>query len=330
MSCDGGDSQRGWQPRAGIAVLRARASMLKAVRAYFDAHGVLEVETPYLSSAAAMEPSIEPLAVSAAVARRWLHTSPELAMKRLLAAGAGDIYQIARVFRDAEQGRWHNPEFTLLEWYRVGFSAAQLRRDVQQLLASIAAVMGQPLATPVTVAYAALFKACLQLDPLAADEAELRAVAVARGLPATVCRHSVAENRRALLDGLFATQIQPTLRGLTWVVDYPADQAAMARRLPDNPDCADRFELYWDDVELANGYRELTDAAEQTERLHTDQQRRLVLGRQAVPLDQRFIAAMHAGLPACAGIALGLDRLLMCLLGLTCIDEVLAFPAARA
>lgn len=327
---DASDPDTVWRPRADVAVLRARASMLKTIRAYFDAHGVLEVETPCLSSAAAMEPSIEPLAVHAAAGRRWLHTSPELAMKRLLAAGIGDIYQIARVFRDAEQGQWHNPEFTLLEWYRVGFSAAQLRVDVQQLLADITTMMGQPLAPPVTTTYAALFKTCLQVDPLVADEAELRAVATARGLSATVWDHSAAENRQALLDGLFATQIQPTLRGLTWVVDYPAEQAAMARRLPDKPDCADRFELYWDDVELANGYRELTDAAEQTERLHADQRRRLARGGRAVPLDRRFIAAMQAGLPACAGIALGLDRLLMCLLGLASIDEVLAFPAARA
>jgi len=312
--------------------MRARAAMLKAIRRYFDTQGVLEIETPYLSQAAAMDPAIESLSVNTAAApsSHWLHSSPELAMKRLLAAGVGDIYQIARVFRDAEQGRWHNPEFTLLEWYRIGFCAAQLRLDVQRLLADIAAAMGLSLATPVTRTYAALFQDRLQLDPLTVDEAALRAVAAERDLPATLWRHSVAENRQALLDGLFATQIQPTLRGLTWVVDYPAEQAAMARRLPDNPACADRFELYWDAVELANGYHELTDADEQLARLHEDRRRRRARGQQAVPLDQRFIAAMQAGLPPCAGIALGLDRLLMCLLGLAHIDTVLAFPAARA
>ena len=312
--------------------MRARATMLKAIRGYFDAQDVLEVETPYLSQAAAVDPAIESLSVNtvAAPSSRWLHSSPELAMKRLLAAGVGDMYQIARVFRDAEQGRWHNPEFTLLEWYRTGFCAAQLRRDTQRLLTAIAAAMGLSLAPPVARTYAALFQDRLQLDPLTMDEAALRAVATARGLPATLWRHSAAENRQALLDGLFATQIQPTLRGLTWVVDYPAEQAAMARRLPDNPACADRFELYWDDVELANGYRELTDADEQLARLHEDRRRRRARGQQAAPLDQRFIAAMQAGLPPCAGIALGLDRLLMRLLGLTRIDEVLAFPAACA
>ena len=255
----------------------------------------------------------------------FLHTSPEYAMKRLLAAGSGDIFQICRVYRGAERGRQHNPEFTMIEWYRLGFSLEDLMREVAEL---VRCLLGRTV--PVEhLSYREAVQRHAGFDPLEADAAIMRRAAQALGLDATRAGEA---GRDELLDLIVGAQVGPALGAstLAFVHRYPASQAALARLDTQDPRLALRFELYHRGMELANGYHELANVAEQRLRFTSDQQARKARGLPTHSLDQYLLAAMEAGLPDCAGVALGFDRVLMLALNATSIDEVLAFPVERA
>jgi len=293
--------------------------MLHRIRAFFMARGVLEVETPLLSRAGNTDPSIASLEVCDG---GWLHTSPEFPMKRLLAAGSGDIYQICKVFRGGESGRFHNPEFTLLEWYRLGYDDRRLAEEVVALIGEVA----ERRLEVVSVSYRSLFLDALGIDPLRTGVDELQTLARARGIAPD--GDMPRDDWLDLLLSHIVTPSFPTDR-LTVVTDYPASQAALARLNADGETAA-RFEIYWGAVELANGYFELTDPVEQRRRVAAEQSARRQRGLPPIRADERFLQAIDHGLPDCAGVALGLDRLLMKVMGAEHIDEVIAFPWNRA
>ena len=312
-------------------VLRARAELLERLRGFFRQQGVMEVETPVCSSRGNTDPAIEsfqtrysgpglPLGHSL-----YLHTSPEFAMKRLLSAGSGPIYQVCKVFRDGESGRLHNPEFTLLEWYRPGFDHHELMTEVGSL---VQAAFAREF--PVEkLTYGELFDHHLSFDPHACSGESARELAIKWVVPGA---ETLDLERDGWLDLLMTHCIEPRLAEdrLTFVHEYPATQAALARIRAGDPPVAERFELYFGRMELANGFRELTDGDEQRRRFERESQRRHDTGQEVVPMDERLIAALSSGLPECAGVALGVDRLLMLLVGADHIDQVLAFPLARA
>ncbi len=318
-----------WQPSASLSALRLRARLLAQVRRFFAERGVLEVETPVLAAAPVTDPHLASLATelhgpgSPGGRTLYLQTSPEYAMKRLLAAGSGPIFQISRVFRDDEVGRHHNPEFTLLEWYRPGFDHHALMDEVDGLLS---ALLGTAPAERLT--YAEAFLRHAGVDPHRADGATLQAAAGELGEGCGLA----TDEREGWLSLLLSLKVQPQLgRGRpTFLHDFPASQAALARVRPGDPPVAERFEVFIDGVELANGYHELTDAAEQRRRFQADLATRAAMGLPAVPLDHRLLEALAAGMPPCAGVALGFDRLAMVAAGADHIDQVLAFPVDRA
>lgn len=320
-----------WRPSAEFTTLVRRAATLRTIRAYFEESGVLEVETPLLARFSVTDPAIHGIEVRVATpgidldAESWfLQTSPEYAMKRLLATGSGSIYQVTKAVRAGECGRRHTPEFTLLEWYRVGIDHHALMDDVAQLLAR--------LLGPVRChrrGYRAVFRDRTGADPITAGDDELRSCAE-RLVPGL---DPAANYDRALwLDLIFSHVLSPSLglAGPEFVYDYPMAQAALARRSPDDAECAARFELFINGMEIANGYHELTDPIEQRARFAADNERRQALGLPERAPDSRLIAALDHGLPDCAGVALGLDRLLMVMLKKERIDDVLAFASARA
>lgn len=303
----------GWTPSASLETLKARAELYGSVRAFFHARGVLEVETPILSAHATVDRHIE----SFPAAGRWLQTSPEFAMKRLLAAGSGPIWQMCKVFRLEEQGRYHNPEFTLLEWYRPGYDHHRLMDEVAELLAAVglAAVAGR-------LSYREAFLRHAGLDPFTANLDQLR-------MRHPIGGHAEEQDRDFWLDVLMSHVVGPQLglRQPEFLYDFPASQAALSRV---EQGVAQRFELFWQGIELANGFHELTDAVEQKNRFKADQKWRCEQDRAVPPYDKNLIAALEAGLPSCAGVALGLDRLLMLKLGQADLAGTLAFDAARA
>lgn len=314
-----------WKPAAGVDALRRRARLLADVRAFFAARGVLEVETPLLGAATATDVHIASLRTRCDGAggghHLYLQTSPESAMKRLLAAGSGPIFQICKAFRDGEQGRAHNPEFTLLEWYRPGFDHHALMDEVEALLAAVAGT-----GAAVRLTYRDAMRRHAGVDPFGADVGALAGRARELGLapPSGL-------DRDGLLDLLIARAVQPRLgEGLSVIHDYPSSQAALARVRDDAPPVAERFEFFLDGVELANGYNELRDPVEQRRRMEADMGERERRGLAPVPVDERLLGALSEGLPECAGVALGLDRLLMRMVGAQHIGEVLAFPLDRA
>ncbi|HEY1069612.1 MAG TPA: EF-P lysine aminoacylase EpmA [Thermomonas sp.] len=326
-----------WQPTANVDALRLRAAFNRLVREFFHARGVLEVETPVLSLAGNTEPNIASFSLEfsgrtdGAPRTRWLRTSPEFALKRLLAAGIGDCYELGRVFRDGEAGGRHNPEFTMLEWYRAGWDHLRLLDETVALVRAALALVGRKASLQVTT-FRDLYRDRLGIDPLADDDAVLRsALGDVRIDPDGLTRND-------WLDLLMTHRLQPTFDRdvLLAVHDWPASQAALARiRQPapaeaGDPPVAERFELYLGALELANGYHELVDAAEQRARFVRDSEVRAARGLPAVPLDAALVAALDHGLPACAGVALGVDRLLMALLGTDRIADVLAFDFGRA
>jgi lysyl-tRNA synthetase class 2 len=318
-----------WRPTASLSSLRGRARALRQTRDFFHQRGVLEVETPALVNAPVSDVHLGSARVELAGRDTplFLHASPEYAMKRLLAAGSGDIYQVCHVFRGAERGRQHNPEFTMLEWYRLGFCLEDLMDEVaaltRELLGGAAPSRVERLSYREAVARHAGF------DPLEAPVGELQRAAQALGLAAPEAQTA---SRDELLDLIVGVQVGPALGAdsLTFVHGYPASQAALARLDPDDPRVALRFELYHRGVELANGYHELASGAEQRQRFDADQQARRRRGLAVNPLDPYLLAALDAGLPDCAGVALGFDRVLMLAMGAGSIDEVLAFPVERA
>jgi elongation factor P--(R)-beta-lysine ligase len=318
-----------WRPTATLQTLRARAAMLSEARVFFAERGVLEVETPILSAAAASDPQIESLstAVAGCSGRFYLCTSPEFAMKRLLGAGCGDIYQIGKVFRDEERGRWHNPEFTLIEWYRQGFDDAAMMGETEALLSRLLAPHRR-LATAERLSYSEALERHAGVDIAVADEADLGRAAATRGI---VC--AAALDRDARLDLLMGLVVGPQLGrsgAPTFVCDYPPSQASLARIKPGAPPVAARFELYLDGVELANGFHELTDAAEQRSRFEQDLITRRNRAQREVPLDTRLLDALEQGLPDCAGVALGFDRLVALAVGADSLRAAMSFPIDSA
>lgn len=313
--------------------MKLRARLLARVRDFFSRHGVLEVDTPVLSAAGSTDPHLHSflarsLAPGTEAPRRYLHTSPEFAMKRLLAAGGGSIYQICKVFRAGETGRLHNPEFTMIEWYRVGTNYQSLMDEVAGLVTEMLAGF-RDLAATERISYRDAFLRHTGLDPHRASAGDFRAVAEARGMSVSGL---AADDHDAWRDLLLTHFVEPHLgRGrITFLFDYPASAAALARVRADDPPVAERFELYLGGVELANGFQELSDATEQRQRFERDRAARRALGLPDIPADERLLAALAHGLPEGSGVALGFDRLVMVAAGVTTISEVLAFPSDRA
>ncbi|KFZ29307.1 poxB regulator PoxA [Pseudidiomarina atlantica] len=316
-----------WQPSATIEVLRERAALFAKLRHFFAERGVMEVDTPVLAHFGVTDPHLSNLTSSLRhdVVPLHLQTSPEYAMKRLLAAGSGCIYQLGKVFRDDEQGPRHNPEFTMLEWYRVGFTMQQLIDEVVELLRlSVAA----PL--PRQITYQQLLYETLAIDPLADTVERLQ-----QSLSAYPSIRELAQqetDRDTLLDLAMACIVEPAMdpQQPLIVTHYPASQAALAQLDQSDSRVALRFEVFYGGYELANGYQELTDAAQQAQRFAQDQRRRAQLGKPAAHADPRLLAALTHGLPQCSGVALGFDRLLMAKLGVASIEQVLPFAIDRA
>jgi len=324
-----------WTPSCTIEALRLRARILSSIRAFFAEREVLEVETPLLCATGVTDPNLHAFTTRfrqpGAVGGRelYLQTSPEFAMKRLLAAGSGSIYQICKAFRNEERGRHHNPEFTLLEWYRTGFSLVNLMEEVEALFARICGTE-LPLAPAERHAYPELFERHLGTDPLTADLADFIHCAEIQGLheAESLC----GESRSIWLDFLFSHCVQPVLgQGkLCFVHDYPAFLPSLARKHPADPRVVERMEVFLFGVELGNGFHELADAREQATRFQADLAERRKMNLSLPPQDERLLDALHHGLPDCSGIAIGLDRWLMLLGGFDSIAQALAFPLERA
>ena len=319
-----------WKPSASLTMLKIRARLLQRIRAFFQVREVLEVETPLLSSAAATDPHIESYVIKHLQhdKPRYLHTSPEFAMKRLLAAGSGSIYQICKVFRQGEVGRQHNPEFTMLEWYRIGFDHQQLMTEVDSLLREL--LDGYlTLGDTQRLTYHDAFVQYAGLEPHSVSIDQLQEKVKEQGIDVTGLDDS---HKDSWLDLLMTHVVEPALPRdcPVFIYDYPASQAALARIRQDDPPVAERFELYIYGMELANGFHELADAQEQRQRFVADNQARTVTGLSSMPIDEHVLAALDAGLPACAGVALGVDRLVMLAAGAKSISEVLAFDTERA
>lgn len=313
-----------------LKYLRLRAGVYAGIRAFFAARHVLEVETPMLSAAGNTDPNIQSFStrftghVDAGSPWRWLRTSPEFPLKRLLAAGVGDCYELGRVFRDGEAGGRHNPEFTMLEWYRVGWDDATLAREVLELLEVLLLGAGRTIDI-VETTYRGLFHDVLGVDALTDPVERLREALGDIGIdPGGL-------ERDDWLDLLMTHRIQPHFPRdrVTVVSDFPASQCALARIRHDDPPVAERFEVYVGPYEVANGYHELNDAAEQRTRFERDNAKRRERGTPEVPIDERLLAVLDT-MPDCAGVALGVERLLMVLAGTDAIADVLAFPFSEA
>ena len=309
-----------WRPSADLGTLRRRASLIADIRTFFRGREVLEVETPVLTGATSPETHVSSFEVHAPGDARiagWLQTSPEFAMKRLLCAGSGPIFQITRAFRAGEAGRLHNPEFSILEWYRPGFGYEDLIAEVEDLLRD---VLGRIDFRRLT--YRAAFRRFAGLDPEHASLRDLRDRCRARGW------NEVRDaDRDACLDFLLDDAVQGSLSpGVMTLFDFPASQCSFARLKPADLSVAERFEVFVDGIEVGNGYRELTDAREQLRRFEQDREKRRQRGLPDVAVDHRLIAALSAGMPECSGVALGLDRLVMMASGRARLEEVVSFP----
>ena len=311
-----------WQPGASLETLGQRSRVLAQLRDFFQQRQIMEVDVPLLSRATVTDLNIDSIAALNASDAAYLQTSPEYFMKRLLASGSGDIYSLGKAFRSAESGRRHNPEFTLLEWYRCGWDEHRLMDEVVELIATLVSDIAVRRCS-----YADIFIQHLQVDPHLVDLAELQELAVSASSEAWA-----DETRANCLDLLFSVLIEPKLEdGLVLVYDYPACQAALAKSAEDcqGRQISRRFEAFLNRVELANGYCELTDGAEQAGRFAEDQRLRELSGKAMVAADQHLLAAMEAGLPESAGVAMGVDRLMMQLQGADSIDQVMPFSWKR-
>jgi lysyl-tRNA synthetase class 2 len=304
--------------------LEQRQKLYAQIRQFFAERAVLEVQTPVLSRFGTTDPAIESFSVHFQDQQRWLRTSPEFCMKRLLAMGCGSIFELGPVFRVDEQSARHSAEFTMLEWYRVGLDELGLRVEVEQLLQELAMSFGRVLPKAVTLSFRSLFEKYAGLDPFDASDQSLRASLDSFGMVSAL-------ERDQLLDAIRALVIEPKLRGLLlWVTDFPPSQAALAKLKAGTPPTAARFELYLDGIELANGYQELTEAAEQRRRFTHDLAIRRARKQPMVAFDSELIRALASGMPECSGIALGADRLLMWLVQAAHIDEVLSLSFTQA
>lgn len=319
-----------WKPTASLKNLKIRAQLLAMIRQFFAERKVLEVETPVLSQAGNTDANIESFQLqftghnSAGSSLRWLRTSPEFALKRMVAAGVGDCYELGRVFRNGEAGKRHNPEFTMLEWYRVGWNHNQLMDETAELIRAAMHLVGKK-STVRDISFRQLYQDKFGFDPLTANEGELRGPLAVYGIDPT------GLTRDDWLDLLMTHLIQPSIPAnrILMVYDYPASQCALAKLRPDDVAVAERFEVYVGPSEVANGYHELTDAKEQRERFGMDLAKRQKRALMQPPVDERLLAALPK-MPACAGVALGVDRLLMAMLGSDRMQDVVAFPFDRA
>lgn len=321
-----------WRPSCSIEHLRLRAQMLASIRRFFAERSVLEVETPLLSHSIGTDPQLEFFTTEYCLPPMqeslFLQTSPEFAMKRLLAAGCGSIYQICKAFRNGESGRFHNPEFTLLEWYRVGFSLQQLMDEIAELIGQL--FDGLLSSEVQRFSYQEVFQQYTGLDPLEFSYQHYCAYALLNQLPdaASICEYDHA----TWLDFIFSHKVQPFLgeNALCLVYGYPACQPSLARINYHDARIVERVELFINGVELGNGYYELVNADEQNRRFDSEIAIRQQKKRPAVVKDQRLISALSSGLPDCSGVAIGLDRLLMLLSNSLTIDDVLGFAVSRA
>ena len=318
-------TQPTWQPLSSVASASSRAAMLKRARAFFEERNILEVDTPILSRFAVSDPHIESIEVTLQLDpdKSWfLQTSPEYCMKRLLSAGYPDIYEICKVFRDAEAGRYHQPEFTMVEWYRLDFGLNDIMQDTLEFITTLVDAKRLNKA-PMLLSHAEAFAEFAGIDSSTADIETLAAAAAADDQ----LKQSLGDRRDDWLDLILAEKISrkfPTDR-LTALCHYPASQAALSRICPDDASVADRFEVFAGDLELANGYVELVDAKEQSSRFEADQSARKLAGRPQRPIDRAFIAALASGLPACAGVSVGFDRVHMLNEGTGDIRQALSF-----
>ena len=316
-----------WQPTASFENLRLRAELLTKLRQFFVVRGVLEVDTPALSRAGTTDRHIHSFRVEdGRGGSLYLHTSPEFPMKRLLASGSGDIWQLCKVFRSGEAGRMHNAEFSMLEWYRLGFDHHRLMAETAELITMLIPGLKQ---APEHLSYREAFQRHAHINPFTASRQDCIAALKQAG------RHPPVEgelDQDGWLDLVAGELVYPALGkgGLTFIYDYPAGQAALSRIRPENPPVAERFEAFLDGMELANGFHELADAVEQRRRFESDIADRKAGGLAQVPMDERLLAALGHGLPECAGVALGFDRLVMIAAKARSIDEVTAFPSDRA
>jgi len=322
------DSERSWQPSASLDVMQRRAKLLYDIREFFQARDVLEVDTPVLSRAANTDANIDSLQLTEQQQDWYLHTSPEFPMKRLLASGSGDIYQVCKVFRQGEQGQLHNPEFTMLEWYRCGYSLQDLMDEVAELITQLAD-KDVLLDAALQLSYQDAFQTYLKIDPFESDTEQLRACATSADIADAA---TLQLNKDGWLDLLLSMLIVPQFpeNKLVLLHHYPASQAALASLDANDPRSALRFELFINGVEIANGYDELSDADELQKRFEQDNAHRENQEKAIMPIDYALLEAQQAGLPQCAGVAMGLDRLLLLLSGATELSEVLAFDASRA
>ena len=319
-----------WQPSAKLDVLRQRALIIKKIRQFFDEKDVMEVDTPALCHASVTDLNLHAFScrfddpLSPVVTQLYLQTSPEFAMKRLLCAGSGAIYQLSKAFRNEEAGRLHNPEFTMLEWYRPDYDHFMLMDEVETL---VCAILGTANAGRLT--YQQAFIQHLQFDPLLEDMASLKRLCESLGYTELALAETDPD---ILLNLLFSQHIEPAIsqHQPCFVYDFPASQAALARLNTNNPLVAERFELYYRGVELANGFHELSDASEQRKRFEQDNKKRHQVGLPTIAVDEFFLAALESGLPPCAGVAVGVDRLVMLALDCQHISQVLAFGYANA
>lgn len=314
-----------WRPSCEIETLKIRANLLANIRKFFDARQVLEVETPILSSSTIPDPHIASLRTTIFDRTYYLQTSPEFHMKRLLAAGSGSIFQIAKAFRADEKGRYHNPEFTMLEWYRVDFNAEQLLAEINEFL--IYLLKSKPAKY---YSYQELFQKYLAIDPLVATVAELQHAATMNRI---TIQGLDLNDKDAWLNLLMSHCIEPRLNEHNqpyFIYDFPISQAALAKQSETDPRVAKRFEVYMHGIELANGFHELTDAIEQRHRFETYLAQRNILKMEPLPMPESFLAALQHGLPACSGVALGIDRLLMLINQAQTIQQVITFPTDLA
>ncbi|WP_412724770.1 elongation factor P--(R)-beta-lysine ligase [Alteromonas sp. D210916BOD_24] len=319
-----------WQPTTTHEARVARAELLRTVREFFYNRKVLEVDTPLLSNGTVTDEHLEAFdtqfnfSTSGKPTQLYLQTSPEYAMKRLLCAQSGSIYQVCKAFRHEGEGRWHNPEFTMLEWYRVGFDHFALMDEVDTLLQEILATEPAQKMT-----YHQAFQTYLNIDPLIAD---------GQTLISAMQQHNIdihqpeALSNDSKLQLLFSCVIEPQIgsENPCFIYNFPASQAALAKLSPVDNRVAERFEVYFKGAELANGFNELSAAEEQRVRFEADNQKRQASGLVSKPIDQNFLNALAVGLPPCAGVALGIDRLLMLKIGASHIQDVINFPVSRA
>lgn len=312
-----------WNPVVDQSTLKLRAEVLRKVRRFMNEAGIMEVETPILASSTATDPNIRSFETrlhTESGSRLYLQTSPEFHMKRLLAAGSGPIFQISRAFRDEESGRYHNPEFTMLEWYRPGFDHHELMNEIESLLGYLG------LQKPARISYADVFLELTGFVPHSINRKQLIKLGRDAGLSPAV------EDYNELLDFVFNHYVISRLKdkGSVFVFDFPQAQAALARLSEGEPVTAARFELFIQGLEIANGFHELCDPREQKQRFESDLQQRSKQNKTLYPIDRKLLSALESGMPDCAGVALGLDRLLMVLSKASHIREVLAFPIDRA